>query len=101
MEFLGVTLSHLCESEIKHIFKDTTNPNCRCSFDFKSIFQEILHCPMYKNQTKTLVNTIKNTINFRLLDLTENLFLKMLSLENSSFNANTQTQTLDPTIECI
>ena len=53
---------------------------------------------MYKNQTKTLLNTIKNTINFRLLDLTENLFLKTLSLENSSFNANTQTQILDPTI---
>ena len=56
---------------------------------------------MYKNQMKTLLNAIKNTINFRLLDLTENLFLKMLSLENSSFNANTQTQILDPTIECI
>lgn len=55
---------------------------------------------MYKNQMKTLLNTTKNTINFRLLDLTENLFLKTLSLENSS-NANTQTQILDPTIEYI
>ena len=63
---LRVGLSLLREHKFKLSFQDTLNLICSCGFDDEQTSHYVLHCPMYNDESHTLLRTIKN-IDCRLL----------------------------------
>ena len=60
----------LREHKFKHSFQDTLNPICNCSNDVESAIHFFLHCPLYSNERRTLLNSLVN-IDHTLLDNTD------------------------------
>ena len=63
-------LSHLREYKLKHNFQDTLNPICNCGNNVESPIHFFLHCPLYSNERRTLLNSLVN-IDHTLLDNTD------------------------------
>ena len=53
-------LSHLREHKFKHSFQDTLNPICNCGNDVESAIHFFLHCPLYNNERRVLLNSLVN-----------------------------------------
>ena len=80
-------LSHLREHKFKHSFQDTLNPICNCGNDVEFF----LHCPLYSNERRTLLNSLVN-IDHTLLDNTDFLLTQILMFGNITFNAKENTK---------
>ena len=93
-------LSHLREHKFKHSFQDTLNPICNCSNDVESAIHFFLHCPLYSNERRTLLNSLVN-IDHTLLDNTDFSLTQILLFGNTTFNAIVNTKIINLTIDFV
>ena len=57
---LRLDLSHLCEHKFRHNFQDTLNPLCSCGDDIETTIHNLLHCPNYLDETRTLLDNLQS-----------------------------------------
>ena len=93
-------LSHLREHKFKHSFQDTLNPICNCGNDVESAIHFFLHCPLYSNERRTLLNSLVN-IDHTLLDNTDFSLTQILLFGNTTFNAIENTKIINLTMDCV
>ena len=93
-------LSHLREHKFKHSFQDTLNPICNCGNDVESAIHFFLHCSLYRNERRTLLNSLVN-IDHTLLDNTEFSLTQILLFDNTTFNAIENTKIINVTIDFV
>ena len=93
-------LSHLQERKFKHGFQDTLNLVCNCSNDAESAIHFFLHCPLYSNERRTLLNSLVN-IDQSLLDNTDVSLTQILLFGNSTFNVIVNTKIVNLTINFV
>ena len=91
-------LSHLREHKFKHSFQDTLNPICNCGNDVESAIHFFLHCPLYSNERRTLLNSLVN-IDHTLLDNTDFSLTQILLFDNTTFNTKENTKIINLTID--
>ena len=93
-------LNHLREHKFKHSFQDTLNPICNCGNDVESAIHFFLHCPLYSNERRTLLNSLVN-IDHTLLDNTDFSLTQILLFGNTTFNAIENTKIINLTIDFV
>ena len=93
---IRLELSHLREHKFKHSFHDTVNPICNCGNDVEFF----LHCPLYSNERRTLLNSLVN-IDHTLLDNTDFSLTQILLFDNTTFNAIENTEIINLTIDFL
>ena len=93
-------LSHLREHKFKHSFQDTLNSICNCGNDVESAIHFFLHCPLYSNERRTLLNSLVN-IDHTLLDNTDFSLTQILLFGNTTFNAIVNTKIINLTIDFV
>ena len=93
-------LSHLREHKFKHSFQDTLNPICNCGNDVESAIHFFLHCPLYSNERRTLLNSLVN-IDHTLLDNTDFSLTQILLFGNTTFNAIENTKIINLTTDFV
>ena len=97
---MWVDLSHLCEHRFKNSFQYTLNLICNCSKDIETTSHDLLHCPDYLHERKTLLNTVScivpNIFDFNNDQLTEILLYGKEDLDNIN-----NTSILDATINYL
>ena len=96
----SIGLSHLREHKFKHSFQDTLNPICNCGNDVESAIHFFLHCPLYSNERRTLLNSLVN-IDHTLLDNTDFSLTQILLFGNTTFNAIENTKIINLTIDFV
>ena len=96
----SIGLSHLREHKFKHSFQDTLNPICNCGNDFESAIHFFLHCSLYSNERRTLLNSLVNIDNTP-LDNTDLSLRQILLFGNTTFNAIKNTKMINLTIEFV
>ena len=96
---LRVGLSHLREHKFKHSFQDSLNPLCPCGSDVESSSHFLLDCPLYANERRALLSTIRN-VDCKLLETEKyNVLTQTLLFGNVSFDEATNTRILNATID--
>ena len=93
-------LSHLREHKFKHSFQDALNPIRNCGNDVESALHFFLHCPLYSNERRTLLNSLVNT-DHTLLDNTDFSLAQILLFGNTTFNAIVNTKIINLTIDFV
>ena len=93
-------LSHLREHKFKHSFQDTLNLICNCGNDVESAIHFFLHCPLYSNERRTLLNSLVN-IDHTLLDNTDFSLTQILLFDNTTFNAIANTKIINLTSDFV
>ena len=93
-------LSHLREHKFKHSFQDTLNPICNYGNDVESAIHFFLHCPLYSNERRTLLNSLVN-IDHTLLDNTDFSLTQILLFDNTTFNAIANTKIINLTSDFV
>ena len=93
-------LNHLREHKFKHSFQDTLNPICNCGNDVASSIHFFLHCPLYSNERRTLLNSLVN-IGHTLLDNTDFSLTQILLFGKITFNAIVNTKIINLTIDFV
>ena len=88
------------EHKFKHSFQDTLNPICNCGNDVESAIQFFLHCSLYSNERRTLLNSLVN-IDHTLLDNTDFSLTQILLFDNTTFNAIENTEIINLTIDFL
>ena len=88
------------EHKFKHSFQDTLNPICNCGNDVESAIHFFLHCSLYRNERRTLLNSLVN-IDHTLLDNTEFSLTQILLFDNTTFNAIENTKIINVTIDFV
>ena len=88
------------EHKFKHSFQDTLNPICNCGNDVESAIQFFLHCSLYSNERRTLLNSLVNIDNTP-LDNTDLSLRQILLFGNTTFNAIKNTKMINLTIEFV
>ena len=88
------------EHKFKHSFQDTLNPICNCGNDVESAIHFFLHCPLYSNERRTLLNSLVN-IDHTLLDNTDFSLTQILLFGNTTFNAIVNTKIINLTIDFV
>ena len=98
--WIRLGLSHLREHKFKHSFQDTLSPICNCGNDLKSAVHFFLHCPLYSNEHRTLLNSLVK-IDHNLLDNTNFLLTQTLLFGNTAFNAKENTKIINSIIKFV
>ena len=79
-------LSHLRQHKFKQSFQDALNLICKCGNDVESVVHFFLHCSLYSNERRTLLNSLVN-IDPTLLHNTDFSLTQILLFGNTIFNA--------------
>ena len=90
-------LSHLREHKFNNSFQDTLNPIRNC---VESAIHFFLHCPLYSNKRRTLLNSSAN-IDHTLLNNTDFSLTQILLFCNTAFNAIENTKIINLTIDFV
>ena len=86
------------EHKFRHSFQDTLIPICNCGNDVESAVNFFLHCPLYSNERRTLLNSLVN-IDHTLLDNTDFSLTQILLFDNTTFNTKENTKIINLTID--
>ena len=98
--WIRLELSHLRKHKFKHSFQDTLNPICNCGNDVESAVHFFLHCPLYSNERRTLLNNLVN-IDHKLLANTNFSLTQILLFGNTTFNAIVNTKIINLTTDFV
>ena len=97
---LRLVLSHLREDKFKHSFQDTINPLCNCAQDIESATHFFLHCPLFINERRTLLSTIRS-LDSKLLDCTDYDLTQTLLFGNTSKTSCNNFKIINASIDYI
>ena len=97
---LRLGLSHLREHKFKHSFEDTTSPLCSCNLDNETTTHYFLHCPLFSNERRTLLNTIR-LIDNNLLENADSNLVDLLLYGDATKDVRTNTDILNAAITYI
>ena len=97
---IRLSLSHLREHKFKCSFQDTLNTICNYGNDVESAIHFFLHCPLYSNERRTLLNSLVN-IDHTLLYNTDFSLTQILPFGNATFNAKENTKIINLTIDFV
>ena len=97
---LRLGLSHLREHKFRHNFQNCLNPLCSCGLEVESTSHFLLHCPLFSDNRRTLLSTLKN-IGCKLLESTDSCLTETLLFGSSSLDTETNTLILKATIDFI
>ena len=78
---LRLGLTHLTEHKFKRSFQEKINPSCNCDQDVESSTHFFIRCPLFINERRTLLNTIRS-LDSILLDFTDYDLTKTLLFGN-------------------
>ena len=53
-------LSYLHEHKFRHNFQDTLDPICSCGDGIETTIHNLLHCPNYLDERRTLLGNLQN-----------------------------------------
>ena len=96
---LHLGLSHLQEHKLKYNFQDTLNYPCNCEMNVESATHFLLQCPLYINESCTLMSNM-NRINPQISQTSLQLLINTPLFENS-YSDKTNTYILNATIDYI
>ena len=75
---LRVAFSHLREQKLNHNFLDAFNPLYHCSLEAEDTYPFFLCCQNFSHQRKVFFFDNPNAINFEILKMDENDFVRLL-----------------------
>ena len=97
---LRLELSHLREHQFKCSFQNYLNSLCICGLSIESTSHFLLHCPIFHDKRHTLLSTLNN-IDCKILETTDSYLTHTLLFGCTSFDSETNTLVLNPTIDYI
>ena len=97
---LRLCLSHLREHKFKHNFQDTLNPFCSCGLDVETNRHFFLYCPLFTNQRRTLLSTVKD-IDSSLTNTNDSILTHFLLFGKASLDTSANTLLLNATMSYI
>ena len=98
--WIWLGISHLREHKFKKSFQNSLNSICNYGNDVKSAVHFFLHCHLYSNESRTLLNSFIN-IDHTLLDNTNFSPTKLLLFSNATFNSKENTKITNLTIDFV
>ena len=96
---LRLCLNHLREHKFKHNFQDTLNPFCSCGLDVETNMHFFLYCPLFTNQRRTLLSTVKD-IDSSLTNTNDSIMTHIL-FGKASLDTSANTLLLNATMNYI
>ena len=97
---LRLGLSHLREHKFKHSFQDTLNSFCSCGLDVETNTHFFLYCPLFTNQRRTLLSTVKD-IDSSLTNTNDSILTHILLFGKASLDTSANTLLLNATMNYI
>ena len=97
---LRLCLSHLREHKFKHNFQDTLNPFCSCGLDVETNTHFFLYCPLFTNQRRTLLSTVKD-IDSSLTNTNDSILTHFLLFGEASLDTSVNTFLLNAIMNYI
>ena len=97
---LRLLLSHLREHKFKHNFQDTLNPFCSCGLYVEINTHFFLYCPLFTNQRRTLLSTVKDTES-SLTNTNDSILTHSLLFGKASLDTSANTLLLNATMNYI
>ena len=95
---LRLGLSHLREHKFKHSFQDTINPLCNCDQDIESATHFFFDCPLFINERRTLLSTIRSH-DSKLLDCTNYDLTQTLPFGNTQQTSSNNFKIINARID--
>ena len=85
MTQLRLGLSRLREHKFNHNFRNCINRLCSCAMDIESTSHLFIHCPLFDDETTTLLSTL-NKIDCKLIETNKSSLIKPLLFGHSLFD---------------
>ena len=90
---MRVDLSHLREHKFKNSFQYTLNLICNCGKDIETTSRDLLHCPDYLHERKTLLNTVSCIVPY-IFDFNNDQLTEILSYDKEDLDNTNNTSIL-------
>ena len=97
---LRLGLSRLREFKFPHNFQNTLNPICSCGDDIETTIHDLLHCPNYLDERRTLLDNLQS-IGENIHDKSDFQISELLLFGVSSNNDVSDTCISNATIQYI